>query len=369
MPQSSAARHPAPTARICRACGSPTSPLLSVEHVPPQQNRFFASREAATDAVATSVEFLWCGACLHVGIEKQRAVGFDPHYDSRQSHSPIAKLHLGDVARRVAQHVPLDARIVEIGCGRGEFIAELAAAGFTSVVGFDPAAPAPTPLIRNEYWRGAAQGGDVDCLILRHTLEEMPDFGDFLDGVVHALSTTGRLYVEITNAAKIYETGNIWSLYPEYCNLFSAHSIGRILLEKGMIVERVDEYAGGDWLGVWARRLNRSTPYPVSPAQLAAKAAAVARLPRPIVLWGAAGRGGNFLAFLKVDRSLIAHVVDANESKWGKYVPPFGQKVVAPAELKTLKPATVLLASAKFRDEVRPHLPEGCLLLTFDDLV
>jgi hypothetical protein len=269
-----------------------------------------------------NVRFLWCDACLHIGVEKDRAVDFDPGYDNRQSHSPIAKAHLARVAQRLAQRVALDARVVEIGCGRGEFLSELAAAWFRNCVGYDPAAPEPTATIRNECWRGAERGGDVDCVIMRHTLEEIPDFAGFLGEVAHALSASGRLYVEITDAVRLFETGAIWSLYPEYFNLFSAHSLGQAPLRVGMVVERVDEYAGGDWLGVWVRRLSQSRRFPASPSDLHAKAAAVARLPRPIVVWGAVGRGGNFLAFLKIDRSLVAHVVDANESKWGLYMPP-----------------------------------------------
>ena len=83
-------------------CGAPTSPLPAVDHVPPQQNRFFATPVAAIAAIATDVKFLWCGACLHIGVKKDRAVGFDCEYDNRQSHSSVARAHLASVAQKVA---------------------------------------------------------------------------------------------------------------------------------------------------------------------------------------------------------------------------------------------------------------------------
>jgi hypothetical protein len=354
---------------ICNICGGVTRPLLRVDHTPPMQNRYYATHEAAVASQTTDVAVAWCCNCLHISIHKNHETSFDPQYNNEQTFSPAAKAHLQKVARSVAEVVPLDASIVEIGCGRGEFLEQLHASGFSNLQGYDPVAPSPTAVIRNELWKPDALGFEVDLFVLRHTLEEIGSFAQFINLIGSQLSPKGHIYIELTNGLKLAESGNIWSYYPECHNIFSTHSLQKAIAKSGMFIERIVEYDDGNWLGVWVRPFSSVSAQTLLHDDLKHLTRIVEKLPKPIVLWGAAGRGGNFVAFLKLGLPVISHLADVNESKWGLFIPPYGQSVISPAQVLAIKPATVLVASKKFKQEIMAQLPETCVVISIDELI
>jgi hypothetical protein len=76
---------------------------------------------------------------------------------------------------------------------------------------------------------------------------------------------------------------------------------------------------------------------------------------RTAVLWGGGSKAVAFLSSI-AGRDRISAAVDINPFKQGKYLPCFGQKVIAPSELTAVKPDLVVLMNPIYRDEVRAML-------------
>jgi len=353
----------------CNLCGEPGRRLLQAGPVPPLQNRFYASLEAARSAASSECEFLWCDTCSHVSVSKTRSSAFDENYDNSQTASAVAQQQHAAVVGDIQRWIPdRGAFILEIGCGRGELLDMLKDAGYQNLKGYDPAAPANTAAVVKGYWGGSG-GGDPPCdlLVARHTLEEVPSPSSFVAAMAASLAPEGHVYCEITNANHLMDAEGLFSLYPECSNLFSVRSLSGVFARNGLSIEGVSSHNRGEWLGVWGRKLSVPSERAVMNS-LEVLAQRIARLPRPLVLWGAGGRGGNILAFMRIDRSLIEHVVDVSKKKWGMFMPPYGQEIVAPGDLGRIAPRTILVANRKYKEEISAMAPAGCRVVAIDDL-
>src|SRR5215471_367476 len=152
---------------ICRGQG----PIVLDQrpHVPLFQNRVWPDRTSARNAPASEIEFVLCSQC---GFAWNRAfnptrVVYDEAYDNDQMGSLAFRTHVSAMVERILARLPpaRHAHLVEIGCGQGALLAELARRKcFRSLTGFDPA------------WTGARQMHGVSV----HAREFGPDAFDLI---------------------------------------------------------------------------------------------------------------------------------------------------------------------------------------------
>lgn len=76
------------------------------------------------------------------------------------------------------------------------------------------------------------------------------------------------------------------------------------------------------------------------------------------VAWGAGSKGVTFLNAVGDDGRTIEHVVDVSPRKHGSFIPCTAQRVIAPSELRELRPECVVLMNSIYRDEVAEMLDE-----------
>ncbi len=355
--------------RSCSVCGADSEPLLLGVTTPPIQNVLCATGAQALDFPQVQVDFQLCPVCRHIDVAKNESPEFDPSYNNDQSASAVANEHLRCVATEIEGRAPgRAARIVEIGCGRGELLSELRDRGFANVAGYDPAAPdALGGLISRELWTG--QGGDADIVILRHALEEIRGADELIRDLSSTLKPCGLFYCEITNGENIVRRGDLFSLYPECSHIFSAASLTLLLQKHGLHVEGISRHFDDEWLGVWARKVPAALRGLTADELRARFAARLRALPQPVVLWGIGGRGANFLSFLQADRTLVSQVVDLNASKQGLFVPPFGHRVLSPDEVRDLPIGTILVSSKRYLREIATMVPAGWSLISIDQFI
>lgn len=354
---------------ICKICHDGAINILQIRKIPPLQNRFFNNFEEAQNFLQVDVNYLWCDKCQHISIYKNQSHEFDRDYDNDQTASLLMIEQYQSIVSDIVMQVPSrNASIIEIGCGRGYFLEILRDAGYIHLKGYDPAAPTGTEIISNSYWDGTSDAGGIDLVIVRHTLEEMQKPNNFVESIVRSLNYNGRIYCEVTNAPYLLNNNRVFSLYPEYENMFSVNSLSKIYAQNGLSVEKITTINGAEWVGVWG--IKNQFPYSAHMKNnLMYIREKILKMPKPIVLWGGAGRGGNILSFLQIDLKDIGYVVDLNRSKQGQFIPPYGQKVISPDQLKELKPATIIVANGKYKNEICQQAPSNCLVVSVDELM
>jgi hypothetical protein len=72
---------------------------------------------------------------------------------------------------------------------------------------------------------------------------------------------------------------------------------------------------------------------------------------KTVALWGSGSKGVSFLTSLGVTDE-VDHVVDINPHRCGHYMAGTGHPIVAPAQLKQLKPDLVIVMNRVYREEI-----------------
>ena len=113
----------------CRACGLPrTRPLVALADLPVHCNLLYPTREAALAAPLGDLELSFCDACGHVGNAAFDAAltAYDGDYEASLAGSALFRDYVDDqIEGLVRRHDLSGRRILEIGCGQGDFLGAL----------------------------------------------------------------------------------------------------------------------------------------------------------------------------------------------------------------------------------------------------
>lgn len=143
-----------------------------------------------------------------------------------------------------------DSRILDVGCGRGDLLHDLADAGFTQLLGIDPFAPEAVlhgdpPIRRTSLGELAATSADpFDLVMFHHALEHIDDQVGTLQAAAALLASDGRILVRVPLAGS-----EAWTRYrehwvqldaPRHVVLHTVESLRLTGARAGLTLERVD---------------------------------------------------------------------------------------------------------------------------------
>jgi 2-polyprenyl-3-methyl-5-hydroxy-6-metoxy-1,4-benzoquinol methylase len=138
-----------------------------------------------------------------------------------------------------------NARILEVGCNDGTFLAALMEAGYRNVVGIEPAQDAfhaargkGLKVVHGYFSLDAAQGlvaahGRYDLLITRQVLEHVTALKDFRAGMRTAIRPGGYALIEVPNFDFSLKANDYSAIWEEHVNHFTGHTLNRFYSDGG----------------------------------------------------------------------------------------------------------------------------------------
>ena len=377
--------------RVCDACaGATLVPFANLGDIPVLCGVHWADASAAAASPVGRMVLAYCPLCAYV-----RNVAFEPAImvydttmDTNLHHSPAFQAFSAELVAHLAQRYDLKGkRVLDIGCGQGEFLRELCHAAGCTGIGYDAmyAGPIGPDGSGAAFYSGQAPRGDdlpdFDMVTSRHWFEHVDDPYDLLvDLRERAEGRPVCGYLEVPDACYDLSTAGWEVIYP-HVSYFDANSLCRIVERAGWRVEDTGTLFSSMFRFIEVS-VNRdadartgSTPLPGRDdvdRQLAAIGsfaqrhhaertgwrdridALVADGARP-VLWGAGSRGVQFLTLADPHRQLAA-VVDLNPRKWGRFLPVTAHRVESPERLVDLAPRAVIITNPAYRGEIAAHL-------------
>lgn len=361
--------------------------FFRVEDVPTNSCIMLETPEEARAYPRGVIDLGFCDACGFI-----RNTKFDPvraeysgRYEETQSFSTtFNRFHEQLVDSLVARRALRNKRIIEIGCGKGEFLSLLCARGKNEGLGFDPGfrpdrfASEPNVKIMQEFFGPATKVDPADFIACKMTLEHIRDVSNFVGAMGQALvdDTPSSMFIQVPESRRIFEKIAFEDIYYEHCSYFTPGSLARLLRRLGFFVDRIELTYDDQYLTVEAlNAMEESAPLPTaeetvdtlrdSVEHFATRCAAritewserIDALKRagPVAIWGS---GSKAIAFLNAIESAedITTVVDINPHRHGFFLPGAAVEVAAPRSLVSDPPAAVIVMNRIYLPEVRRDL-------------
>lgn len=390
-------------AHACPSCGAQGMQVFfQLQGVPTNSCILLGTREEALAYPRGDLELAFCPAC---GFMSNMA--FDPRlteysgrYEETQSFSDTFNAFHRKLAERLIGRYDLHGKnVLEIGCGKGEFLALLAELGNNRGVGFDPgyheertsAAVAGQVKFVKDFYSEKYADHQADFVCCKMTLEHIYPASQFIRTVRLAIGDRHDtiVFFQIPESTRIVRECAFEDIYYEHCSYFSPGSLGRLFRRSGFDVLNLETEYEAQYLTIEAKP-SRGVPTPPLAleddlallaryvAEFPAKCSAkledwrrrvrdAARAGRRIVLWGSGSKAVAFLTTLGVGES-IEHVVDINPHRHGYFMPTTGQRIMPPGFLKDYQPDVVIVMNAVYRKDIERDLdrmtlrPEICVL-------
>jgi len=375
----------------CVVCGSPdTVDLVDLRQVPVHCNVLWKTEHEARTAPRGDIRLLFCRRCTHVfnATFDPALMEYSPSYENSLHFSPRFQRYAEDLADRlIARHRLRGKRVIDIGCGKGEFLALVCERGQNEGLGFDPSfdpqeasVPASTRIrVVQDFYSEKYAREPADLLMCRQVLEHIRDPRAFLATIRKAADGPGRtpLFVEVPNVLYTLRDRGIWDIIYEHCSYFTGASLARLFEACDYDVTGLESLYQDQFLGIDAlprfTRTIRPEILPEQPEEISGLADGFARLYRSKVaewgerlnamsaagrkgvVWGSGSKGVMFLNALQ-PAAPIAVVVDINPRKQGMFVAGTGQPIVSPETLRTVRPDAVVIMNPVYLDEIRGSL-------------
>lgn len=378
-------------ADACPNCGrAGMEPFYRSDNVPAHSCLLMSSRQQSLDYPRGHIVLGFCDGC---GFVSNTAFDpalndYSPQYEETQHFSPrFNQFAQGLVDRLVKDYDLRNKDVLEVGCGKGEFLAMLCERGENRGIGIDPgcrperhshAQSSRITWIRDLYSERYSHL-QADLVCCRHTLEHIHPTRDFVQMIRRSIGDRLEtlVFFEVPDVVRVLREQAFWDIYYEHCSYFSPGSLARLFRDcRFDVLELVRDY-DDQYLWLMARPTEAPTTAKleleddldqlrIDVDRFREEQAARVRMwkqklgeaqrrgQRPVV-WGSGSKCVALFATLG-GAPEIELVVDINPYKHGKFIPGTGHPIVAPEFLRDYCPRLVVAMNPIYVDEIGKDL-------------
>ncbi len=375
----------------CPAClADGLQPFYECRQVPVHTTLLMPTRQQALNYPRRDIELAICHRCGFItnrlfesGIHEYSAT-----CEESQGCSPTFMNWLRGLATRLIDDYDISGKtVLEIGSGKGEFLAAICELGGNSGIGYDPAyvpgrldTSALSIDFREEMWERRHGIDQADVIACRHTLEHIPNVHEFLGDLRASIGDRldTLLFFEVPDTLRILKEGAFWDIYYEHCSYFDRDSLCSLFNNCGFEVLECWLDYDAQYIMLVARPVATSTgssakpggmqmvklidsfkaAYAAMQAEWTSRLAAYARDKKTVMLWGGGSKAAAFLNQLD-GAAIIRKVIDINPHKHHCFIPGSGQEVVGPDLLNKETADVIILMNSIYHAEVRRELDKN----------
>ncbi len=382
--------------KVCPSCGlTGMRPFYTVRSVPVHSVLLMNTREQAVSYPRGNITLALCKFCGFISNTSfdPTAHSYSTEYEETQSFSPTFRAFHEQLASRLVKDCDLNGKsVIEIGCGKGDFLPLLCQMGANRAIGFDPAFVAERNPANGynvqyiaDFYSEKYADYKADFVCCKMTLEHIHNTFDFVSGVRRAIgnSPNTTVFFQVPDARRILQDGAFWDIYYEHCSYFTAESLKALFERAGFEVISTGLEYGDQYLTILAK------PAPYRENALAGSVNGLAdgietfthnaarmveswqslvrqmaRDGQRIAVWGSGSKGVAFLGAVGATDE-VEYVVDINPYRQGKYMCGTGHEIVGPEYLKQVKPDVVIAMNPMYEGEIRRDLEQAGIQARF----
>lgn len=355
-------------AMTCRLCSANllTPPLLRYPGSPRSAQGFFEQPPMQDDSVCLDIyQCSGCGLVQHVlpAVPYYREVIRSVAFSKEMGHFRISQL-----GEWIQSNKLEGTRILEVGCGRGEYMELLKRAGASLVTGIEYSAESVDFAKKRglDVYRGYLDDafdpenlGRFGAFAVFSFMEHWPDINGSLKQLDELLEEGAQGLVEVPNLEHMIQNGLYSEFTTDHIYYFDRATLARTMELNGFEVHQIQSIWHDYILSARVSKRGRlNTDHFVKRQQ-----EVVAQIQsfvddfayKDVVIWGA---GHQALAIMSIAQlgGKVSHVIDSATFKQGRYTPGTGLLIKSPASLLEDRPRAVLIMAAAYSEEVAHEL-------------
>jgi hypothetical protein len=374
-------------ATVCPNCDiGPLSVFYEVPSVPVHSVILINTREAALNFPKGDISLGMCRKCGFVSNTTYQSAlqSYSPDCEETQGYSATFQLfHKQLAARLIQRHNLFGKKIVEIGCGKGEFLSLLCEMGKNRGVGFDPAyVPERNPAKNSasvrfiqDFYSEKYSNIAADMICCKMTLEHIGQTNAFISGIRRSIGSRQTVvFVQVPDFTRILKDTAFWDIYYEHCSYFTPESLRYLFQRNGFAVLDLRREYDDQYLAIEAMPVEIKAEVDDAPVRSlygsAVEFTAIVeglvdswshrldeyrRRGKRVVVWGSGSKAVAFLSSVR-NSSTIDYAVDINPYRQSKFLPGSGHEIVAPAFLREYRPDAVIAMNAIYLKEIQQEL-------------
>lgn len=348
----------------CRVCGEPffAAPLLRYGNMP-RAAQFLPDKDALAAERGVELEVCQCSGCGLVQLTNEPVPYHREVVRAAAFSEEMRGFRQEQFAAFIKTHALKGKKVLEVGCGRGEYLALLKASG-ADAYGIedspDSVAHCVAAGLKAERAYLASNGqrlphGPFDAFCVLNFLEHMPDPNAALRAAAANLAEGGVGLVEVPNFDMIVRSELFTEFIPDHLFYFTEDTLGSMLRRNGFEVVECGE--------IWHDYILSAVVRKRAPLDLSGFHARQERLrvelhrylagfgEKRVAVWGAGHQALAVLALTGV-RDKIRYVLDSAPFKQGKFTPATHLPIVSPDALESDPADAVIVMAASYSDEV-----------------
>lgn len=370
----------------CPGCGHLNlSSSWRISRQPAILNYRFSSSEKAMRVPRRDLRLaqcLRCGLIFNVALDTD-AIPYDSNYENRQCFSSVFKEHLHLVADGIITRHPevQGGRILEVGCGKGDFLKLICGRANASGIGYDTTYEGTGELTGSQisfhccYVSATDIQERFDAIICRHVIEHVGAIGAFLEELKKIAMAAGNpvVVLETPDFEWSARHGCFWDVFYEHCNYFSRSCLVYLCERAGFEVVR-QEVVFDDQYQLLELKLNELfAPEIKPPGAMVQLDTFIRRAEAPLreiemklrchgasngwAIWGAGAKGVALVNRLNGFRPDF--VIDSNAAKAGCFIPASRVPIISPGDPRIQKLSVILIANPIYAEEINRSLTQS----------
>ena len=348
----------------CRVCGRVffEEPLCRFQNMPAVA-QYLPDADSLKDDKGVDLEVYQCSVCglvqlsnkpVHYYREVIRASGFSEE---------MKEFRLKQFDKFVKQYSLEGKKIIEIGCGRGEYLSVMSQCG-VKAFGLEYSEDSAIECKKNnlEVSKGFVEGEEYkidnapfDAFFILSFLEHLPDPNAILRGVYNNLSDDAVGIVEVPNFDMMLRKNLFSEFMRDHLFYFTKETLNIILALNGFEIISCGEVWHGYIVSAVVRKRKKLDLSLFHQSQEKINKEVAEYISRfnigKVAVWGAGHQSFAVLSLLGLGGK-IRYVVDSAPFKQGKFAPSTHIPIVSPDKLSSDPVEAIIIMAGSYSDEV-----------------
>lgn len=376
---------------FCPICGSEQLlELIELKQMPVFCNTISSSKEEAINVPTGDISLKFCENCGHTFNSKFdfSKLDYNPKYENSLHFSKTFESYVDELTDYIVKEYELEGKtVIDIGCGKGDFLKFLKSKSNITAYGFDKSFSKDDSFVDinrdktdgltfiNDFYSSKYSNIKADIFICRHVLEHISVPNEFLNEIANA-NKNRKFYAlfEVPNSIWIFKDLGIWDIIYEHYSYFSSYSLEYLFAHLGFFVKKTYSAFNDQYLTIEAsygfndglqKKFDKTPDLEEIKSILKTfnyrsskkikfwqdKLKSLKEEDKKVFIWGGGSKGITFLNMFK-EFSNIKNIIDVNPRKIGKYASGVGIEYISPHSLKQKNPDVIIIMNPIYEKEI-----------------